>query len=100
MISTTPAVLCSRVPLLMRETAVSGIHSLPDHGELHRELGALAGAAVHANLARMFLDDAVGHSQSEAGASGVALPRRFLGGEKGIVNALNVFGSNAAAGVA
>ena len=54
---------------------------------------------LHANLARMFLNDAVGDGKAEAGTAGLAFARRGLGGEEGIVDALDVLGGNARSGV-
>ena len=49
------------------------------------------GRALHADLAGMFLDDAVGHRQSQPGSPGVAGLGLVLGGEEWIVDAMDVF---------
>src|SRR5271165_2755257 len=98
--STVPSEEASSGVLLKRLSAVSGIDHLAQHGELHGECGALAGRAIDANLARMLLDDAVGHGQAQPCASAVpALGLLVLGGEEWIVDAVNVFLSDAATGV-
>src|SRR5260370_6519984 len=80
-------------------TAVSDMERLPAQGEVESESCAGAGMTLHANLAGVFLDDAVGDGKTEAGAAGLAFARRGLGGEEGIVDALDVLGSNARSGV-
>src|SRR5216684_1357329 len=80
-------------------TAVSDMERLPAQGEVESESCAGAGMTLHANLAGMFLDDAVGDGKAEAGAAGLAFARSGLGGEEGIVDALDVLGSNARSGV-
>src|SRR5580692_834537 len=72
---------------------------LPAHGEVQGESGSLARMTLHANLAGMFLDDAVGDGEAQTGAAGLAFARRSLGGKERIVDALNVLGSDAASGV-
>ncbi len=79
--------------------ASSDIDSLPRQREIQIEGCALAGLALHPNLARMLLNDAVGHRQAQAGALALAFSRRGLGGEERIVDALDVFLRNAGAGV-
>src|ERR1035441_4804982 len=67
--------------------------------EIQGEGGAFARAALHADIARVFLDDAVGDRESKTGSAILALRGRRLGREKWIVDALNVFFCNARAGV-
>ena len=55
-----------------------------------------ADGALDMNLAGVFLDDAVGDGKAQPDAAAVAGPGRGLGGEEGIVDALEVFGSDAA----
>src|SRR5271155_2754122 len=85
-------------------TAVSDIFglggdSLPAQREIEGEGGSLPRMAFHANLASMFLDDAVGDGKAQTGAAGLAFAGRSLGGKERIVNALNVLRGNAAPGV-
>src|SRR4051812_38433338 len=83
-----------------RVTATSDIDRLSHHWEFHVEAGALAGLALHTDLAGVFLDDAVGDREPEAGATAATLRRTILGGEEWIVNAMNMFGRDARASVA
>src|SRR5207302_1191320 len=72
---------------------------LPAQGEIQGEGRAGAGTALHANLARMFLNDAISDGKTEAGAAGLAFAKRCLGGKEWIVDALAVFGVDARSGV-
>ena len=78
-------------------------HGLPswsiNQWKIQGEGGAFARAALHADIARVFLDDAVGDRKSKTGAAILAFGGRRLGGEKWIVDAVNVFLRNARAGV-
>ena len=58
-----------------------------------------ADCALDMNFAGVLLNDAVGNRESEPGAAPVAGPGGGLGGEERIVDALEVLGSDAAAGV-
>src|SRR5271170_4263929 len=58
-----------------------------------------ADGALNVNLAGVLLDDAVGDRETEPSAAPVAWPGRGLGGEEGIVNAFEMLGCNACAGV-
>src|SRR5271168_3553798 len=60
---------------------------------------AFAWAALHADVASVFLDDAVSDGKAKTGAATLAFGRRVLGREEGIVDALNVFLGDAGAGV-
>src|SRR5271168_85487 len=105
MMRTTPANVPGIPFTSVREiTAASDIFglggdSLPAQGEIEGEGGPFPGMAFDANLAGMFLDDAVGHGKTEPSAASLAFARRSLGGKERIVNALNMLGSNAAPGV-
>ena len=58
-----------------------------------------ADGALDVNLAGVLLNDAVGDGEAEAGAALVARLGRGLGGEERIVDALEVLGRDAGAGV-
>src|SRR5260370_20389873 len=81
-------------------TAVSDIDGLPAQGEFKVESCAPAGQAFHPDLACVFLDNPVSHREAQTRAPGLAFPRRGLGGEKLIVDFVDVFGRDARAGVA
>src|SRR5689334_19860864 len=78
------------------EGEVSGcIYRLPNRAgcserEFQMERGAAVAPIEHFDRTAMLLNDTVGHRKSETGA----LARR-LGGEEGIVDAVNVLRSNA-----
>src|ERR1700726_1903298 len=100
MISTEPAAGSDVSPELCRTiTAASDIDSLLGQGEIEVECGAFAMAALHANFPRMFLNDAVGYGQTESRASRLAFAGSRLGGEKWIVDAVDVFLRNSGAGI-
>src|SRR5579864_8957 len=80
-------------------TAASDIHSLPHQRKLKVESRAFIRSAFHANLARMLLDDSVGHRETQPGAASLAILGRSLGGEERVVNSPNMFLSDAGAGV-
>ena len=63
------------------------------------ESSAGANGAFDLNLAGVFLDDAVGDGEAEADTAAVAGFGCGFGGEKRIVDALEVLGSDARAGV-
>src|SRR6266851_8385048 len=84
---------------VISDTASSDMDDLSDQRKIQGEGGAFARAALHADIARVFLNDAVGDRKSKTGAAILALRGRRLGGEKWIVDALNVFLRNARAGV-
>ena len=50
-------------------TAASDIDGLPGQRKIQVERRPLAGAALHANLARVFLDDSVGNRQAQPGTA-------------------------------
>src|SRR6266496_763210 len=90
----------SAAGLVPREmTAASDIHSLSQEWELQIECRAVFGCALHTNLARMLLNNSVGHRQSQPRTTPLAILRSDVGREEGIVNALDVLLSNAAARV-
>src|SRR3954469_6963565 len=82
-----------------RVSATSDIYRLSQHGEFHMEAGALAWLALDANLASVFLDDAVRNGEPQPSATAPALRGTTLGGEEWIVDAMDVPGRDAAAGI-
>ena len=58
-----------------------------------------ADGALDMNLAGVLLNDAVGNGKAKAGAAPLAWSGRGLGGEERIVDALEMFGRDAGAGV-
>src|ERR1700687_4498453 len=88
-----------RVIGVTSDNANSDMDFLPDQREIQGEGGSFARAALHADIARMFLNDAVSDRKSKTGAAILALRGRRLGREKWIVDALNVFLRNARAGI-
>src|SRR5258708_19377981 len=80
-------------------TAASDIDRLPYHWEMEVKGGALLGRAFNPNLARMLLNNAVGNRESKAGATFLPFRDGALGGEKRIVNAMNMFLGNSRAAV-
>jgi len=56
-----------------------------------------ADGAFDVNFSGVFLNDAVGDGEPQAGAAAVAGPDHGLGGEEGIVDALEVLGRDAGA---
>src|ERR1700761_1265024 len=99
MINTEPCEANSSSAEAVRLIAASGTDRLPDHGKFHDECGSAAGHAVDANLTGMFLNDAVGHGESQACAARVAGFGFVLGGEERIVDTMNVLLRNAGAGI-
>src|SRR5579872_7028373 len=81
-------------------TANSDIDNLPYQGEFKMKRRALSRMAFHPDLARVLLDDAVSHRETQPGAPGLAFARGVLGGEKWIVNLVDVLGRDARAGIA
>src|SRR5260370_14082636 len=75
---------------VISDTASSDMDSLSDQREIQGEGGAFARAALHADVARVFLDDAVGDRKSKTRTAILALRRGSLGRVKWIVDALNV----------
>ena len=68
-------------------------------GELKLEGSADTELALDVNLSGVLLHDAVADGESEAGAFVLALLRLGLGGEEGIVDAVEMLALDAAAGV-
>src|SRR5437660_4980051 len=95
MMSTDPtgSVFPCSVPRDM--TAASDIDCLPAQGKIQCECSSGTGMTFHANLAGVFLNDAVGHRQTQASSAVLSLARSGFGGEERIVNALNMFRSDA-----
>ncbi len=58
-----------------------------------------ADGALDMNLAGVLLNDAVGHGEAQSGTAAVAGPGHGFGGEERIVDALEVLGRDARAGV-
>src|ERR1700691_6247733 len=81
------------------EIASSDMDCLPDQRKIEGEGGAFARAALHADIARVFLDDAVGDRKPKTGAATLAFRGRSLGSEKRVVDAVNIFLRNTGAGV-
>src|SRR6185437_7892982 len=67
-----------------------GGNRLANQGKLQIERGAFPRAAFHGDLARVLLNDAVGDGEPQAGAAGLAVASRILGGEERVVDAVNV----------
>ncbi len=88
MISTEPGDADSSRPAMARLTAASGIDCLSNHGKFHDECCALAGLAVDADLAGVFLNDAVGNGKAQPGSAAVPGLGLVLGGEERIVDAM------------
>src|SRR5580692_12370838 len=88
-----------RVTVGTSDTSSSDMDCLPDQREIQGEGGAFARAALHANVARVFLDDAVGDREPKTGAAILAFGGCGLGSEKWIVDALNVFLCDTRAGI-
>src|SRR5208282_4175605 len=90
-----------REMVVISENATSDMDCLPRRYQwkIQGEGGAFARAALHADIARVFLDDAVGDRKSKTGAPILAFRGRRLGREKWVVNAMNVFLRNARSGV-
>src|SRR5271169_3665432 len=88
-----------REQVVISDNATSDIDSLPRRYQwnIQGEGGAFARAALHADIARVFLDDAVGDGEPKSGAAVLTVGGRRLGGEKRAVDRLNVFLRNARA---
>src|SRR6202453_1151916 len=82
-----------RVTVVGSDISNSDMNGLPgrNQGEIQGEGGAFARAALHADVTRVLLDDAVGDRKTTTGAAGLPLHRCGLGSEKRVVDALNVF---------
>src|ERR1700749_1753298 len=77
----------------------SDMGGVPCHGKFEMERGAAADLALHLDLARMLLDNAVAHCYPQSCAPALAFAHGHFGGEEGIVNALPVFQRNARPGI-
>src|SRR5262249_57808281 len=95
-ISTAPADGTDSVILGREITAASDIDSLPCQREIQVERCSFARPTFHSNLARVFLDDAVGNGEAQPGSPVLPFPRCILGREKRIVDTVDVFVSDAA----
>src|SRR5271165_558839 len=94
-----PIVPVSSLLSAKRPIIASGIDDLSDHRKFHRERRTIARRAVHMNLARMLLNDAVRYRQPEPRAAAVPGLGFVLGGEERIIDAVNVLLRDAAASV-
>src|SRR5277367_3714692 len=72
------------------DTSNSDMDCLPDQREIQGEGGAFARAALHADVARVFLDDAVGDRKTKTSAPRLALDGCRLGSEKRVIDPLDV----------
>src|ERR1700692_1092375 len=90
-----------RVIGVTSDTAKSDMDCLPRRyqGKIQGEGGAFAGAALHANMARVFLNDAVGYRKPKTGSAILAVDGRSLSREKWIVDAVNILLFNSRTGV-
>src|SRR5271157_1760605 len=79
--------------------STSGMNTCPQQGKLKVEGCAGADGALDMYLAGVLLDDAVGDGKPQAGTAAVASAGYVFGGEKRIVDALQVFGRDPGAGV-
>src|SRR5271169_5833935 len=90
-----------RETVVISDNATSDMDCLPRRyqWEIQGEGGAFARAALHADITRVFLDDAVGDRKSKTGAAILTLHRRRLGSEEWVVDTMNVFLRDPRAGV-
>src|SRR5712671_4503658 len=75
-------------------TAASDMDCLPAQGKIQSKCRPASGMALHANLARMLLDDSVCDGKTQPSAAALAFAGSRLGRKKRIVNALNVLRRN------
>src|SRR5205807_3335307 len=80
-------------------TAASDIDRLSQQREIQIESCSFFRGTLDANLAGVLLNDPVCDRQTEAGATFLTILRCGLGGEEGIVNALDVLLCDSAAGI-
>src|SRR6185369_16072342 len=99
MISTEPEEVEPSPRLWRGMVASSDIDSLPREREIQVEGCASPGMAFHPNLPGMLLNDSVSHGKTQAGAFALAFTRGRFGGEERVVDALDVFLRDTAAGV-
>src|SRR5512146_791567 len=83
-----------------RETSTSDIDRLSNHWKFHVKLCALSRLALHANLSRVLLDDAVSNREAKARAAAITLLRTVLSREERIVDPVNMFRRDTFAGIA
>src|ERR1035438_10422605 len=79
--------------------STSGMDRIPQKRKLEMKRCAGVDSTLDMNLSSMFLDDAVRDGQAKPGAAAVTRLWRGFGGEKGIVDALEVLGCDAGARV-
>src|SRR6478736_10361959 len=100
MMRTEPAIARDSKSFILRgNTAASDIDGLPGQRKIQMKRRSLAGATLHANLARVFLDDSVRNRQAQPGTSLLACLRCSFRGEERIVDPRNVFGRNATSSI-
>src|SRR5436305_6289200 len=100
MIRTDPTEENETSPKLRRgTTASSDIDGFPRKREIQIKRSAFARLALHSDLPRVLLDDAVGDTQTEACPPVLAIPRRCLGSEKRIVDAPDMLLRDAASSI-
>src|SRR5579863_645453 len=98
MINTEPAAGTDLSPELCRTiTAASDIDSLPGQREIEVERSAFAMPALHSNLSRVLLNDAVGYGQAQARTSRLPLTRSGLRSKERVVDSVDVLLCNARA---
>src|SRR5580700_6516381 len=100
MINTEPAAGTALSPEFCRTiTAASDIDSLPGQREIEVEGSAFTMPALHSNLPRVLLNNAVGYRQAQARTSRLPLTRSGLGSKERIVNSVDMLLCNARARV-
>ncbi len=73
----------------------SDMRGFPQQGKLKIKRSAQSHLTLHVDFSGMFLNDAVGDGEAEAGAAGLPISARGLGGEERIVDAAQVLGGDA-----
>src|SRR5579872_5675425 len=72
-------------------TAASDMHSLLHQRKVQVERRAFTGTALHSDFSRVLLNNSITHRQSQARAFALPFARRRFGGEKRVINTLDVF---------
>src|ERR1700757_3488233 len=97
MMRTEPAIAKESKSFILRgNTAASDIDGLPGQRKVQVERSPLAGVALHADLAGVFLDDSVRDRQAQPGTALLVCLRCSFRGKERIVDARDVFGRDAA----
>src|SRR5215468_10110299 len=92
MMRTDPAIARESKSFILRgKTAASDIDGLPGQRKIQVERSPLAGTTLHANLARVLLDDPVCNRQAQPGTALLACLRCSFCGEERIVDPRDVF---------